>query len=292
MSSPAAFFITAVLGLACLAPSSPAPAVGMDAPARRTELPAPDTGRVEQFTLHDSSYGRERKVWVYTPPGYNPRRDSPYPLVVAFDGAEYQDDMPLPSILDSLLASGAAPAFIGVLIDDSGGAERIADLGNVAKMPEFLGRQLIPWLRRSWNVTHDPHRTIITGSSAGGLGAAYVAFMLPGIFGNVHSQSGAFWRGPEASNDAPWEWLTAQFSKSARKDIRIWMEVGSGEDHPTLGGRGPNFLAANRRLRDALKKKGYDLTYFEVPGGNHAPRWWRPRLPVGIAGLSGGWSRP
>jgi enterochelin esterase-like enzyme len=46
-------------------------------------------------------------------------------------------------------------------------------------------------------------RTILAGSSAGGLGAAYIAFKYPSLFRNVLSQSGACWRRNEASNAAP-----------------------------------------------------------------------------------------
>ena len=159
-------------------------------------------------------------------------------------------------------------------------------------MVEFLGTQLLPWVRRGWHATGDPHQVIVTGSSAGGLGAAFVAFARPDLFGNVWSQSGAFWRGAEGSNTAPWEWLTQQVAASPRKDVRFVLDVGELEDHPTLGGSGPNFRDAHRRFRDALKAKGYDVTSTEVPGGNHAPQWWRLRLPVGIVVLSAGWPKP
>jgi enterochelin esterase family protein len=106
----------------------------------------------------------------------------------------------------------------------------------------------------------------------------------------VWSQSGAFWRGAEASNDAPYEWLTQRVKASPRKDIRFYLDVGELEDHPTLGGAGPNLRDANRRLRDALNAKGYDVTYAEVPNGNHGPEWWRSRLATGIVALSARWS--
>jgi enterochelin esterase family protein len=208
-------------------------------------------------------------------PGHDPRRSTPYPLIVAFDGADYRDTMPLPQILDTLLATGRAPAFVALLVDDSSSATRIAELGNSARMVQLLAAQLVPWVRRGWHVTADPHRVIVTGSSAGGLAAAFVAFARPDLFGNVWSQSGAFWRGAEGSNRAPWEWLTQQVAASPRKDVRFVLDVGALEDHATLGGRGPNFRDANRRLRNALSAKGYDVTYTEVPGGNHAPQWWR-----------------
>ena len=231
-------------------------------PAMRLIDPRPSVaaGALEEHVLFDSSYKRRRRIWVYTPPGYDARRPTAYGLIVAF-------------------------------VDDSSSATRIADLGNAARMLDFLGKQLMPWVRSRWHVTTDPRRVIVTGSSAGGLGAAYVTFMRPDLFGNVWSQSGAFWRGAEASNDAPYEWLTEQVKRSAKKDVRFYLDVGEMEDHPTLGGSGPNLRDANRRMRDALRSKGYDVTYTEVPGGNHAERWWRERLPVGIVALGAGWPR-
>jgi enterochelin esterase-like enzyme len=251
---------------------------------------APPSGSLQEHVLYDSSYHRPRHVWIYTPPGYDGHRADPYPLLFAFDGAEYRDTMPLPHVLDSLAAAHRAPPFVAVLVDDSVGPVRIADLGNAPRMAEFLARQLIPFVRKGWNVTTDPHRVIVTGSSAGGLGAAYVALTRPDLFGNVWSQSGAFWRGADASNDAPYEWLTQYVKRSAKKDVRLVLDVGELEDHPTLGGSGPNFRDANRRFRDALVAKGYAVTYTEVPGGNHAEQWWRPRLAGGVVALSASWS--
>jgi len=241
--------------------------------------------RLVHETIFDSAYKRQRDIWIYTPPGYDAKATTPYPLIVAFDGFEYRDTMPLPFILDTLLATKAAPAAVAVLIDDGESATRIADLGNAHRMVDFLSRQLVPHVRARWRVTTDPHRVIVTGSSAGGLAAAYVALEKPELFGNVLSQSGAFWRGAEASNDAPYEWLTAQVTAKPRMDIRFYMDVGEYEDHATLGGSGPNFLAANRRLRDALLAKGYRVTYAEIPQGQHAPQYWMKALPAGLVEL-------
>jgi enterochelin esterase-like enzyme len=245
--------------------------------------------RLELVTLSDSVYHMSRRVWVHTPLGYNPKDTLVYPMIVAFDGPEYRDTIPLPMILDTLRATGKAPAFIAVLIDDFEGAARIRDLGNAAKMVDFLARQLLPYVRTHWRVTTNPKRVIVTGSSAGGLGAAFVALQRPDLFGNVLSQSGAFWRGAEASNRPPYEWLTSHVMQIPKRDINFFLDVGEFEDHLTLGGTGPNFLEANRRFRDALKHKGYSLTYTEVLGGQHGPPYWMSRLPVGIVALSSGW---
>jgi enterochelin esterase family protein len=176
---------------------------------------------------------------------------------------------------------------VAVLIDNGGGAERIEDLGNAERMATFIGKQLLPYVREHWRVTTDPRRVIATGSSAGGLGSAFLALRRPDLVGNVLSQSGAFWRGPEASNDPPYEWLTSHVASMPKRDVRFFMDVGELEDHATLGGSGPNFRDATRRFRDALRAKGYDVMYAEVPGGQHAPQYWTQRLPIGIVALSG-----
>src|SRR5262249_26815415 len=78
-------------------------------PLHPPEESPPAGGSLEARVLYASSYHRERRIWIYTPPGYDARRPDPYPLIVAFDGDEYRDTMPLPRVLDSLAAVGRAP---------------------------------------------------------------------------------------------------------------------------------------------------------------------------------------
>jgi enterochelin esterase-like enzyme len=249
-------------------------------------------GISRQTMIPSREYGRDRRMWVYTPPGYDAKRKDAYPLVVMFDGAEAIDPnmMDMPGTLDSLLAAKAAPAFVAVFIDDSAGAVRTGELGNSAKFGRFMIGEVIPFVRKNWNVTRDPHRTIITGSSAGGIAAANLALFHPEIFGNVISQSGAFWRGNEGSNSAPWEWLTSQYASAPKRDVKFVMDVGALETVKVLGGAGPEFIEANRRLRDALVSKGYSVIYTEVPNGQHAPQFWKPRLPVDLVAIVKDWN--
>ena len=243
-------------------------------------------GDVVEFNIPSRAYRRTRHVWVYTPPDYQNVCAAACSLVVAFDGGEYVSAIPLPAILDSLTAAKRIPPTVALLVDDASGAERLADLANQRRFVTLVADELIPWLRAKYLVTHDPERTIITGSSAGGLAAAYLALERPDLFGNVLSQSGAFWRGDEGSNGAPYEWLTGQYETSPRRPIRFVLEVGSTESHGAMGGAAPSILSANRRLRDVLRAKGYSVEYFEVPNGVHAPETWKSRLPVGLSRLA------
>lgn len=256
--------------------------------AGQAPTPTPSTlaGRVEELSIPSAQGGRTRRVWVYTPPRYAPDADAPYGLLVVFDGREYVEDIQLPKILDGLLAAGKAPPLVAVLTDNATGAARLEDLGNRARFAAFLGDELLPWVRSHWTVTRDPRRTIVTGSSAGGLAAAYVAWKRPDLFGNVLSQSGAFWRGNEGSNDPPYEWLTSQYAAAPKRDIRFVLEVGALESQGALGGVAPSILEANRRHHGALRKRGYDVTYAEVSNGRHSQESWRERLPAAIAALA------
>lgn len=247
---------------------------------------AHEAGTVAEFNVESKAYGRTRHVWVYTPPNYPEACGEACSLVVAFDGGDYVTDIPLPRILDSLTTARAITPTIALLIDDASGAERLADLANQPRFVTFVADELMPWLKSRYRVTHDPARTIITGSSAGGLAAAYLALERPDLFANVLSQSGAFWRGNEGSNDAPYEWLTARYKATSHRSIRFVLEVGSTESHGAMGGAAPSILSANRRLRDVLQAKGYPVEYFEVPGGVHAPQTWKLRLPVGLSLLA------
>jgi enterochelin esterase family protein len=282
-----------MLAVASLAGQAVEPAPTPGTSTRHAVDPRADVaaGRVEELSVPSGRVGNARRVWIYTPPRYAPDPAAPYGLLAVFDGREYVEDIQLPKILDGLLAAGKTPPLVAVFIDNATGTARLEDLANRARFAAFLGDELLPWVRSRWNVTRDPRRAIVAGSSAGGLAAAYVAWKRPDLFGNVLSQSGAFWRGNEGSNDPPYEWLTSQYAAAPKRDIRFVLEVGALESQGALGGAAPSILEANRRLRDALRKKGYDVTYAEVPNGRHTQESWRLGLPAALARLAGSQSR-
>jgi len=265
-----------------LAPASPNAPNGLRA----------GNGRVAEYSFASAAYGRARRLWVYTPPGYSTPKATDHDLLVVFDGDQYLTEIPLPRMLDSLLAAKRIAPTVALFVDDSSGRARLDDLANHQRFVTFIGDELMPWIRRNWKVTHDPHRSTVTGSSAGGLASAFLALRRSDLFGNVLSQSGAFWRGAEGSNGPPFEWLTSQYASSPKRDVRFFLDVGSTENRGAIGGTAPSILDANRRLRDALRAKGYEVNYTEVPGGEHRPESWRQRLPLGLVMLARTEARP
>jgi enterochelin esterase family protein len=247
--------------------------------------PSIQAGTVQEFQIPSRHQGKNRRVWVYTPPGYVASRDTSLALLLALDGNDFLQEFHFAHVVDSLQAAGATPRLIAVLMDKRSGAERRDDLANRAWFVDFVADEVLPWVRSRWRVSRDPGRTAIAGTSAGGLAAVHIALRRPGLFGNVLSQSGAFWRGNEDSNSAPFLWLLSQVGRWPLSAVRLHLEVGTAENQGTLGGTAPSILSANRAMRDTLRAHGYEVTYVEVPNGVHDVETWAPRFPAALAAL-------
>ena len=88
--------------------------------------------------------------------------------------------------------------------------------------------------------------------------------------GGVLAQSGAFGRRPSEEPDAAW--VVRQVERAPRRLLRVHLEAGTRE---------PAILAANRRLRDVLRAKGYPVHFAEFCGG-HDYACWRGTLADGL----------
>lgn len=239
-------------------------------------------GKVEPFTIDDSSYGRKRKIWVYTPAGYADSSTTPADLIVSFDGEDYVKDIPAPVILDNLIAAKKIGPVIQVFVDNSD--DRLGDLANHQKFADFVAKDLMPWIRKNYRVTTDPARVVLCGYSAGGLAAAYVAYRHPELFGNVLSESGAFWRGNEGASD-DFEWVTRQFGGGPKLKLRFYLVVGCAETVKNASGK--SMLETSQHLDEVLLAKAYDVKFVVAPKGTHSPESWRTQVADGLIYLLG-----
>jgi len=227
--------------------------------SRQADAPA---GVVEWKKIKSTVLNNERMAAVYTPPGY--RADAtPYGLLVVFDGIAYTAMVPTPVILDNLIARNRIAPMVAVVLANVTTTSRSEELPCNPRFADFLASEVVPWARQNYNVTTDPSRIIVAGSSYGGLAAAYAGFRHPEVFGNVLSQSGSFWWKPEDDNKH--EWLIRQFEASPKLSVRFYLDVGLMEP--------PDMVAGNRRMRDALRAKGYQIFYREFNGGHEYVNW-------------------
>jgi enterochelin esterase family protein len=251
-------------------------------PFARRATGVPEGSRVEA-TIKSALLHEDRRVLVYTPPGYDPQRPEPYGVVFVFDGEWYghwtEAIIQAPTTLDNLIAQKHIPAVLAVLVDNQGTRER--DLAQSEPFADFLADELVPWLRRGYHVGPAPEHAVVAGSSLGGLQALFTAIRRPEAFGNVLSQSGAFhvgpggWR-PEVIAEESSTWLAEKVASLPRRPVRVWMEAGDFEAATILG--------SNRHVRDVLRAKGYSVSYREYHGG-HDYACWRDSLADGLIAL-------
>jgi enterochelin esterase family protein len=207
--------------------------------------------------------------------------------VLLFDRGAYLAEVPTPTILDNLLAAGRLPPPVAVLVGNPDQAARNRELPCHSPFVRFLTDELLPWVRGRYAVTDDPARTVVGGSSYGGLAAAFAALERPDVFGAVLSQSGSYWWKPE--DDAEWEWLPRRYAERERLPLRFYLDVGLLEDGYAGQARPPGHpgqLGANRHLRTLLRAKGYPVRYAEFCGG-HDYLCWRGTLADGLLALRG-----
>lgn len=235
-------------------------------------------GTVETLELRSDLMRNTRKIHLYRPAGWQPGAASNHVLVL-FDAGAYLGRVPTPTILDNMIAAGVIPPTAALLIDNPTAESRSQELPPNPDFADFLAKELMPWARKQ-GISAPAARTVIGGSSYGGLASAYAALRHPEVFGNVLSQSGSYWWSPAGEED---QWLTRQFVAVRKLPVRFFLGAGLFES-----GRGgqPGILETNRHLRDVLRAKGYLVTHREVAGG-HDYLVWRGTLSDGLLDLIG-----
>jgi enterochelin esterase family protein len=210
----------------------------------------------------------QQHITVHVPPGYQTDGEA-YNLFLLFDGWGYLNFASTPTMMDNLLYAGRIPPYVLVMHSNLDQEARARELPCYQPFSDFLAQELMPWIHDNYHVTSDPTRTVVGGSCFGGLAAAYVAFKTPELFGNVISQSGSFWWPEKNTPGMEEEWLTEQFACSPKLPVRFSMEVGSLERAIVEYDQ----VKTNRRLRDVLLSKGYEVDYSEYTGGHDMISW-------------------
>jgi enterochelin esterase family protein len=217
-------------------------------------------GKLDTIKYHVKTLNADRNIYVYLPPDYDNQRAISYPAIYLFDAFIYLNRVEVPVILDNLIKEGKIKPMIAVFFDTHRQTREVILPLNSTFKTEFV-KDFIPFIRKTYNVSHNPSDNIIGGMSYGGLAAGYIGFYHPELFGNVLSQSGSFWRGLELSDSqGEWireDWLINQYFINDKKQLKLYLDWGLQE----------NFcLGSNRRMVRVLNQKKYDFLFTEFNG--------------------------
>jgi len=234
----------------------------------------------------------ERHVWVYIPKQVKPNA----PFMVVQDGHSYINR--LAPVLDTMIAAKRVPAMIIVAPDSGGsdaqGSQRGLEYDTLSdRYSNWVEQELLPAVAQKYGVTftNDPEGRATMGGSSGAICAWTMAWFHPERYHKVLSYSGTFVN--QASPQDPktphggWEYHANLIPKTAKKSIRIWMEVGEKDLHfDDPENTWHNWPLANNRMAAVLKKKGYDYKYVFAMGAHHVDNGVvRQTLPAALEWL-------
>lgn len=133
---------------------------------------------------YPSSEPGDHSVTVWTPPGYDPNRAKPYPVLylLADAGQSYREWQELgraKQILDNLAADGDLASMLVVM----------ADPGDANYRAEVLNG-IVPTVEGAYNVAGDGDGRAVAGIGRGASQALGLALSDPGAFGSIGSMSG------------------------------------------------------------------------------------------------------
>ncbi|HYE32976.1 MAG TPA: alpha/beta hydrolase-fold protein [Methylomirabilota bacterium] len=282
---------TALVGLASIyaaePPTRPRPANTNDLYYRL----GPDSTRMEGVpkgkftearTLPSQVFpGTHHTYWVYVPAQYDPKQ--PTALMVFNDGHAMMaepGDVQAHNVLDNLIFRREIPVMLGVFInpgrrpdqpepharDWGDRTSNRAEEYNPAndKYARVIVDELLPELKKQFNISPDPELHGIMGSSSGGCAAFGVAWFRPDHFRKVITFVGSF---TDLRGQHIWPELIEQ---SDKKPLRIFMQDGRN-DNRRPDNLNRDWFHQNVRVMQALTKKGYELNY--VWGiGNHGQK--------------------
>ena len=230
-------------------------------------------GDVRIHWYRSATTGQMRRVYVYTPPGYDSSPTLRYPVLYLQHGAGESErgwtaQGRANFILDNLIAVGKAKPMIVVMENGyavkSGTTPAASGRGNEA-FGDVVIRDLIPEIDKSYRTHPDRAHRALAGLSMGGGQAMNIGLGNLDKFASIGSFSGAGARNFDLKTVFNGVFAdTAAFNKQV---ALLWIGCAN-ED---------NLMAGARTLHEALEKAGIRHVWWEGPG-LHEWQVWRKHL--------------
>jgi enterochelin esterase-like enzyme len=229
------------------------------------EFSAPATGPAGKVTdtIVSGQFVRERRVIVYTPPGYDPSQK--YRLAVFHDGALLVNTGEAPRVIDWLIAHDMIHPIVAVFVEP---VSRADDFRPAAPMRDFVASELMSWISAHYSVTPLASDHAIIGVSAGARAALETMAAYPGVYG----KSGLMIPALRESDVA-----MIPVRQGEAPQLHLCVVAGLYDQL--------NY-SAGELVRDSMIKRGQSVKYIEVAEG-HSTATWKTHLHDVLVNLFG-----
>ena len=233
-------------------------------PPRLWEFQAVPHGAVHEHVYFSMSLGVQRRLHVYTPPGYE-KHSTEYPVLYLFHGLGDNDAVwtvfgRANFITDNLLAQHQALPMIIVMTD--GHAVDPAESTNMVSrnldaFSKDLLQDVIPLIESTYRVKANRENRAIIGLSMGGGQSLTIGLKHRELFAWVGGMSSYL---PNAGK------VVAEDFPDGKSNLKLlWFACGK-DDH---------LLENSRQLTAALKEKNIPHVFMETAGNHSWPVWRR-----------------
>jgi len=227
-------------------------------------------GNVTRHIYHSDVTNGERELYVYTPPGYDPKKN--YPVLYLLGGSgelpsNWMYDGRVNLIMDNLLAEGKAVPML-IVIPNNQVIHRNHPKHTELTFDIFekeLRTHVIPLVENAYSVKRDPKSRAISGLSMGGRHSMFIGFRSLDLFASF---------GILSAGDVDAETSLATFLNDSdvnSKVVYLFVGQGTGEAEGFMGKR----CVA---LHDALTNHHIEHEYYVGGHGGHDWATWRHLL--------------
>jgi enterochelin esterase-like enzyme len=236
-----------------------------------TSLRAVPRGQIAEHTLTSTHIAfTDRKVWVYTPPGYNP--DTPLPLLIMQDGQWGTGPLQIPAMADALIKHNRLkPVIIALVQSASNSTEREREYVQGDRYYTFLIAELLPLIQTHYKI--DMTEVGIGGVAIGAVAAAAAAVANPVVFSRLIMISTPLGKG---SYQEQLRGVMKNITSAPRLPSRIFQSVGRYE------GRA-RFVKPAQSVRSVLEDMGGIAYRYVETGSGHSLAGFRGILPEALA---------
>jgi enterochelin esterase-like enzyme len=247
-----------------------------------SDMPNVPRGAVTDHTIDSRQLGfTGRKLWIYTPPGYDTSRE--YPLLILMDALWMNGPLQVPFIADALIKHKRMQPAIIAMIQSAPQEERARELMSNDRHALFLLSELIPFVNNLYRV--DLLDVGIGGVDVGAIAAAHATLSNPAAFSRLFMISPPLQGQGKAQGEATlWDYKR-RFENASVLPKRIFQSVGRYEIPP-------RFLRPGRQLADVLRSRG-DVAYrFVEIGSGHGLVGFKSIMPEALAWVLPGEAAP